>query len=71
MACPPGQGAPSWAPLLQQISPDSRAFRTDLLPKHQLAVRVGAAVGVGVAAALLAALVGAVRAAAGVAAGLL
>ena len=46
----PGTGADSWAPLLQGVAYDLRAFRTDLLGKHKLAVAVG---GSGIVAALL------------------
>ena len=37
----PGQGADTWLPLLQEVQPDRRAFRDDLLPEHFKAVRLG------------------------------
>jgi putative NADH-flavin reductase len=68
----PGKGSDSWAPLLAEVKPDQRAFRTDLLKEHFLAVRVGgtvlalilAAIALGFATALKAvavALIGAGR----------
>ena len=37
----PGRGESSWAPLLANVKPDRREFRTDLLEAHFTAVRVG------------------------------
>ena len=37
----PGEGADAWTPLLQEVQPDRRAFRDDLLPEHFRAVRLG------------------------------
>ena len=41
MSCTEGDGADSWAPLLQQVTADSRSFRDDLLQEHFRAVRIG------------------------------
>jgi hypothetical protein len=37
----PGTGAASWTPLLEEVRPDRRAFRDDLLQEHFVATRVG------------------------------
>ena len=47
MTAPAGEGEASWAPLLARVSPDRRAFPTDMFRRHLLAVRVG---GLGLAA---------------------
>ena len=56
----PGTGADSWAPLLEKVAPDRRAFRDDLLAEHKRATTLGGAglvVGLGAFASAVAAVV--------------
>jgi len=38
----PGEGEMTYSPLLSQVKPDTKVFRTDLLKQHYLAVKLGA-----------------------------
>ena len=62
-----GDGADEFGSLLAKIEPDTRAFRTDLLAEHRLAVRVGGAALTAVAATFAVAALSALKALLGLA----